>query len=94
MNSDADAPLQEVRRERSADRYAVHKLVATMLGVGVTIASLIWGAAKISNSVDNMNLAISDLKIVTDNLRNTIVSILVDQARLDAELQALKLRKP
>lgn len=66
------------------------KLLLTAAGVLLSLAALVWGAARISASVDNMNLAVSQLQTTTDALKNTITGILVQQARNQAEIEAIR----
>jgi hypothetical protein len=79
-------------QRRSSDRLAPLRLVGTILGAVLAVATLIWGAARISSSVDNMNLAVNQLQSTTESLKTTITGILVQQARNQAEIEAIKAR--
>lgn len=77
---------------RAEDRAAPVKFAVTVIGAVLALATLVWGAARIASSVDNMNIAVSELRQTTDALKNAITGILVQQARNDAEIRALQLR--
>lgn len=71
----------------------VVKTIGTVLGILIASGTLIWGASSISNSVTNLSVVVTDLKSTVFNLNNTIINILVEQARLRAEVEALKERE-
>lgn len=89
---DMDDPGHHSGGRRSEDRTASVKFAISIVGAVIAIATLVWGAARIASSVDNMNLAVTDLRSTTNALKETITGILVQQARNDAEIQALKIR--
>lgn len=84
--------IRPVEQRRASDRYAPLKLLGGGLTIVLSLAALVWGAARISSSVDNMNIAVNQLQLTTEALKQTITGILVQQARTQAELDALKRR--
>ncbi len=84
--------MNESESRRRADRMAPYRVGATVAGVVLTLATLVWGAARISSTVDNLNLVVTNLQATTEALRSTITGILVHEARNDADIEALKAR--
>jgi hypothetical protein len=85
-------PVMPDRLRRAEDRAAPVKFAISVLGGLLALATLVWGAARIASSVDNMNVAVTDLRSTTEALKSTITGILVQQARNQAEIEAIKAR--
>lgn len=77
---------------RAADKQAQWRWLATVFGMCLTLAGMIWSAARMSASVEANNSATAELKTVTQSLRETMTTILVQVARNSAEIEALKAR--
>ena len=66
------------------------KLVAQYIGVAIAIGTLVWGAAKISSSSEEMKIAITNLNVIVASTRESNISLMVEQARQQVQLDVLR----
>jgi hypothetical protein len=70
----------------------VTKLVLQAIGVVLALGTLVWGAARLSQTTENLQSSVVNLNTVVGNLRDITTSSRIHQARQDVELETIKQR--
>lgn len=78
---------------RAGDRTAGRRQLADAIKNIVLVGALIWGAARISATVDELSAAVSELKTTTGNFRQALVDASLKIARLEVEVEVLRQAK-
>lgn len=61
-----------------------------VLAIATNISALVWGAATMSHSVDNLNVAVEKLTATADDLRTEIVALQLRVGVVENDVQHLE----
>lgn len=77
---------------RQADRQGSVRFAITLITFFVAIGSLVWGAAKMSSTVEQLSATIVELRSTVSTMSNALVAMQTEQARSDVRVRVLELQ--